>query len=144
MKGYITAVAAVAIMAALADVLIPKGWQKYISILTGAIVLITLTSPLIRFRGISPPTFSVPDISYRKYSVEDEVEYELKKRIEEDISARLEDEFNIKAISEVKLSVSDGKITGVKEITVFAKENATAAARLSEIYGLNKIIWRQQ
>lgn len=141
MREYITAVAAVAVMAAAADVLIPKSWQKYISILTGAIILITLTSPLLKLRGISPPTLSLPEGEYTEFSPADEVQSELCERVENDISARIESEFGIKTSASVKFGISEGKIIGVKEILLRTKENSAITARLQEVYGCNNIIW---
>ncbi|MBS7298456.1 MAG: hypothetical protein KIG65_05180 [Eubacteriales bacterium] len=142
MKGYICTVAAVAIMAALADILIPKNWQKYISILTGAILLISLTSPLLKLRGISVPSFSLPETKYTEYSMEEQISQELTKEIEADISNRLKKEFDITARARAELELNDDKIARVREIIIFAKENNTASARLREVYGCNNIIWR--
>ena len=142
MRGYRCKVAAVAIMAALTDVLIPKNWQKYISILTGAILLITLTSPLLKLRGITLPSFSLPEGEYREYPIEDEIALSLEQGVEEDIKKRLKNEFNVAADCDASLYITDEKIAGVQEIIIYSKENSAITARLIEVYGCNNIIWR--
>ncbi len=142
MRGYICQVAAVAIIVALTDVLIPKNWQKYISILTSAILLITLTSPLLNLRGIAMPDFSLPESEYREYSLESEVASMLKQQVEKDIKTRVENEFNISIDAEVSLNTIDDKIAGVEKIILYANENTQITARLKEVYGCNNIIWR--
>lgn len=142
MREYITSVAAVAVIAAACDVLVPKSWQKYVSILTGAVILITLTSPLLKLNGISVPTLSFPESGYKEFSPEDEIAEELCKRVEADISDRLENEYGIKTTARVTLGISDGKICGVEEIILYTKENSSVSARLYEVYGCSNIIWR--
>ncbi len=142
MRGYICQVAAVAIIVALTDVLIPKNWQKYISILTSAMLLITLTSPLLNLRGIAMPDFSLPEGEYREYSLESEVATTLKQEVEKDIKKRLAREFNAASDAEVTLNIKDEKIAGVEKIILYADENAQITARLREVYGCNNIIWR--
>lgn len=144
MKQYICTVAAVAIIAALSDILIPKTWQKYTAILTGSLLLITLISPLLRLRGITPPELSFPEIEIREYSVTDEITAKLKLQVEEDINKRIKNEFNVSVDAEINIIVSDGKIMGVSEIYLYSKEVPGIAERLSEVYGCQNIIWRQK
>ncbi|MEE0944759.1 MAG: hypothetical protein UIM24_04845 [Clostridia bacterium] len=142
MRAYICSVAAVAIMAALSDILIPKNWQKYISILTGAILLITLSSPLLKLRGITLPSFSLPESEYYEYSVNSEIALSLEQSVEDDIRNRLEKEFGVVADSDVSLNIIDEKIAGVQEIIIYSREDAAITSRLKEVYGCNNIIWR--
>lgn len=144
MKQYICTVAAVAIIAALSDILIPKTWQKYTAILTGSILLITLISPLLRLRGITPPQISFPEIEIREYSVTDEIEAKLKLQVEEDINKRIKNEFNVSVDADINIIVSDGKIMGISEIYLYSKEVPGIAERLREVYGCQNIIWRQK
>lgn len=144
MKGYITAVAAAAIMSAFADILIPKSWQKYISILTGAILLITLTSPLIRLRGITIPSLTMPDNSYTEYDLEGEVQATLEDNISSDIEERLKSEFGIDCRASVSLLLDNGKITGIKEIVLYCSENNAVTNRIAEVYGCSSIIYKNR
>lgn len=144
MKQYICTVAAVAIIAALSDILIPKTWQKYTAILTGSILLITLISPLLRIRGITPPQISFPEIEIREYSVTDEIKAKLKLQVEEDIKKRIKNEFNASVDADINIIVSDGNIIGVSEIYLYSKEVPGIAERLREVYGCQNIIWRQK
>ena len=144
MKQYICTVAAVAIIAALSDILIPKNWQKYTGILTGSILLITLISPLLRLRGITPPQMSFPEIEIREYSVSDEITTKLKLQVEEDIKSRIKSEFNISVDADINITVTDEKISGISEIYLYSKERPDIAERLREVYGCQNIIWRQK
>lgn len=144
MRGYITAVAAAAIMSAFADILIPKSWQKYVSILTGAILLITLTSPLIRLRGITIPSLTMPDNGYIEYDLEGEVQATLEDNISSDIEERLKSEFGINCRASVVLLLDDGKITGIKEIVLYCNENNAVTNRLAEVYGCSSILYKNR
>ena len=144
MEAYITAVAAAAVMAAFADNLVPPKWQRYISLLTGAILLLTLISPLLKLRKIELPTLTPQSDTAIEYDLSGEVERELSKRVEADIRQRLLDEFNINTSARVNLSISDGKIAGVNEIILDCPENSAVDARLREVYGCENILRREK
>ncbi len=142
MKAYITAVAAAAIMAAFSDNLVPVKWQKYAGLLTGAVLLLTLISPLIKLRNIDIPHIGELDSSVVEYDIAYEVEEELKKRIEADIESRIEEEFDVNIIAEVKLNIKEDKIQGVERITLSNSKDARIEQRLNEVYGCSNIQWR--
>ncbi len=139
MRAYITAVAAVAIMAGFADNFVPLKWQKYISLLTGAILLLVLITPLLNLRKIEIPKLSISEDDYINYDIANEVEADLTKRIEEDINAKLFDEFGINASAEVKLKIEDDTICGVEKITLDCTEKSDITAMLKELYGCDNI-----
>ncbi len=135
MREYIASVAAAAIMAAAADNFVPAKWQKYVSLLTGAVLLLTLISPLLKIRAIEIPSLALSENSVVEYDLSKEVEDELKARVEKDISTRLFEEFGVKTGARAELEVSEGKIGGVRKITLNCKENAEITKRLKEVYG---------
>lgn len=143
MREYIISVATAAIISALSEVLIPKNWQKYAGLLTGALLLLTLIKPLMTFRGIDLPEFTVPEITYAEYDTSSEVKDALETNIEGDIKERLKAEFKTVANADVQVSTDeDDNITGVLEIALDITESPKISARLYEIYAPEKIRWR--
>ena len=143
MREYILSVATAAIISALSEVLIPKNWQKYAGLLTGALLLLTLIKPLMSFRGIALPEFTVPQIEYTEYDTSSKVRNTLEENIEGDIKDRLKTEFKTVANADVRVSLDDDdKITGVLEIALDIRESQKISERLYEIYAPEKIRWR--
>ena len=134
MKSYIIRVASCAILSALSDVIAPRGWQKYINILTNSILLLVLISPVLSFKGIEIPSFESTDIEIYEYNANDEILESLKTRIEEDIKTRLLDEFNYSFKVTVTLNESDLNNVRVKEIKLFPKPSEEIKDRLYYIY----------
>lgn len=143
MREYILSVASAAVISALSEVLIPKSWQKYASLLTGALLLLTLIKPLMNIRGIDLPNFSVPEITYTEYDASQSIREALEDNIEGDIKERIKTEFKTVVNANVSISTDEeGRITGVLEIALDIKESPAISARLSEIYAPKKITWR--
>lgn len=143
MREYILSVATAAVISALSEVLIPKSWQKYAGLLTGALLLLTLIKPLMTFRGINLPEFTVPEIAYTEYDTSSEIKKALELNIEGDIKERLKTEFKTVVNADVRVSTDeDDNITGVLEIALDIKESPKIGARLYEIYAPEKIRWR--
>ena len=141
MQKYILAVAGAAVICGLCDVLMPKPWQKYTGILTGALLLVTLLSP---FRGIGG--FDLLQLDFGKadiqaYDVNAEIEKALERSVCEDIESRILTEFSENVSAAAEISTYDGKITGVGKITLSCAENPQIRARLYEVYGTNRIIF---
>ena len=141
MRSYIIMVAAAAVLSAFCDILIPKGWQKYIGILTGAVLLTVLISPLITLRGGKLPELVLPEQEYIEYDVNAEIKQELQKRVETDISERLMAEFGVDCRARVQITTQDENITGVGEIALDCAEDGRISARLKEIYGCERVVF---
>ncbi len=143
MREYILSVATAAVISALSEVLIPKSWQKYAGLLTGALLLLTLIKPLINIRGINPPEFSVPEITYTEYDTSQMMKKTLETNIEGDIKNRIKAEFKTVVNADVSISMDEeGLIAGVREIALDIKKSPLIGARLEEIYAPEKITWR--
>ncbi len=143
MREYILSVASAAIISALSEVIIPKSWQKYASLLTGALLLMTLIKPLLQIRGIELPVVDFPSISYTEYDTSEMIKATLEQNIETDIKERLKAEFNTDVTAAVSVSTNEsGDITGVLEINLDIPKNQNINARLTEIYAPQKISWR--
>ncbi len=139
MERYITSVAIAAVMAGFADNFVPKSWQRYVSLLTGAILLITLITPFLNLRNIEPLKLGISEDDYISYNIENEVVADLSKRIEEDIRERLFSEFGIKTEAKVKLKIENDTIMGVEKISLNCKKRNDVTALLTELYGCDDI-----
>ncbi|MDO4618191.1 MAG: hypothetical protein Q4B31_01545 [Clostridia bacterium] len=134
MKVYIIKVAAAALLSALCDVITPKGYRKYVNILTNAILLLTLISPVLSFRNIEIPSFGKEEIKIREFDTQTEILSDLSKRIEADIEERLLTEFNFSAEAYVTLDSENTENVKVKEIVLSKKPTDAIYDRLYFIY----------
>lgn len=142
MQKYISAVACAAVICGLCDVLIPKSWQKYIGILTGALLLAALISPLQGLGVSGTLQLSFDDAGIKSYDLSSEVEKTLENNICADIESRILTEFSVNTSADVEISACDGKITGVDKISLSCAENEQIRARLYEVYAANNIIFK--
>ena len=144
MKAYIISIIGATILSAVASILTPDAMRKYVSVITGFIIISVIISPLSKsgrvdffapLREVSPTAENYGEIYAR--SVADE----LKKQIERDIENRIEQEFGTKAYAEVTLDVEGGDIKRIRTIalrgTLLRKD---IAMRLGEVYGVNEVI----
>ncbi len=145
MKGYIISVISAALLSGIASLMVPEKWKKYVGLVSGIVILCTVTAPVLR---INPDNifsgFSEMDIEEKIAQGEemrmDMIEEELTKRINKDIENRLLSEFGAEVKANASVGVNDeGKITGVKAIEVNKKISEKAAKRLCEVYGVEKI-----
>ena len=143
MRGYFMMVVGAAVLSALASIMTPEKWRKYIQLVTGIVILCCITSPIAAFLG-SDGGFSIPEISsaadYDEDMHKDIVIEELRERIEEDIEERMKREYGAQIIAEVKIDINENnEIEGVTRIYIRGKLNEAAKQRLCEIYGVDMI-----
>ena len=144
MKAYIISIIGATILSAVASILTPDAMRKYVSVITGFIIISVIISPLSKggrvdffapLREASPSAENYGEIY--AHSVADE----LKKQIERDIENRIEQEFGIKSYAEVTLEVEGGDIKRIRTIalrgTLLRKD---IAMRLGEVYGVSEVI----
>ena len=140
MKEYIITVAVAAITAAIADILAPKEWGKYLKVIIGFLILSVILAPVVRFKDvklISPTgTYNVSD-----EPLKDKVSEQLRQNIKKDIEERLLEEFGVEARAVVEIDVDENRdIKGVRAIEIKAWENPDGMIeRLKNIYGCDKI-----
>ena len=134
-------------MSAFAAVMAPKAWYKYVQLVTGVVILISITSPVIKPTN-SDFTFEMPS---NYVNTEDNEELnknliinELSRRIEEDIENRVKRDYNSHINAQVKILVNDKEeIEGVEEIRITEGElGEIAKQKLCEIYGVDMIYER--
>ena len=142
MKGYIAKVCISAVIAALADILAPREFQKYIRVLLGFLILFVLLSPLPSIKKIKLEPIE-SRISENTVILEDSISKKLKENVETDISARMKGEFGIICDAEVLLEIDgEHKIRGVRQILLSRKIPENAEERLKEVYGCDRIEYK--
>ena len=140
MKEYIITIAVAALVAALADILAPKEWDKYIRVIIGFLILSVLLAPIAEFRHarILPVTdsFEVSD-----EPLKDSVSEELRRRVEQDIEERIADEYGVNVTASVSIDIdSEHNIRGVKAIRLRCWQNPDGMLdRIKNIYGCEKV-----
>lgn len=140
MKEYIITVAVAAITAAIADILAPKEWSKYLKVIIGFLILSVILAPVARFKDvklISPTgTYNISD-----EPLKDKVSEQLRQNIKKDIEERLLEEFGVEAKAVVEIDVDENRdIKGVRAIEIRTWENPDGMIeRLKNIYGCDKI-----
>lgn len=141
MRGYIITLATASVLAAFCDILIPVGWRKYIGVLTGAIMLIILISPLAKLHGENPETLVLPEADYIEFDINEEVAEQLKERVIGDIKLRLLEEFGTDTNPDVEIDISEGHINGVSTIYLDCDENSHISERLLQVYGCERVVF---
>ncbi len=127
----------------------PEKWRRYVGIISGAVILCAVVAPVTRldperlFTSFESGTAEI-DLKKGEEYRNDLLERELTERINSDIEERVRNEFGKEIQASVKIDINgEGKITGVKEIKINGKIGDRAAARLCEVYGVEKIITAQ-
>lgn len=139
MKGYVISVCVAAIVIALADILSPKEYQKYVRVFLGFLIMLVIFSPLPAIKNIRLEPLQ-NKTNENTLILLDDVSKKLEENIEADISERLKGEFGITADAKVLLDIDDEhKIRGVTKIELSRKVPQNAVKRLSEVYGCDRI-----
>lgn len=148
MKAYFMMVVGAAVLSALASVMSPDKWRKYIQLVTGIVILCCIMTPV---SGIlrNSAVFSVPEIStdtkYDEGMHSELIINELRDRIEKDIEARMEKEYGVQIKAEVEIELNeDNEIEGVTYINISEGHlSETAKRELSKIYGVDRVYEKQ-
>lgn len=140
MKEYIITVAGAAVIAALADIIAPKEWDKYLRIIIGFLILSVLLAPVAKFRHVQilPVTdnFEISD-----EPLKDSVSEELRRRVEKDIEDRISDEYGVDVTATAEIDVDDEhNIRGVRAIRIKSWQNPSGMLeRIKNVYGCDKV-----
>lgn len=146
MKSYIMQIVACAIVAVFADILSPKGWGKYVAIITGIFLFSCILSPLARWKNID----TVFDYEQQKSDYSDEgneiyknmLEMEFSKNVSMDVKEKIRQEFlkDVEVWTEIEIS-EEGEIEKIKKITIKG-ENITEdiKRRISYIYNVDEVV----
>ncbi len=141
MDKYLTTLITAAVLSAVAKNVSPERWQKYISIITGIMLVSVIVSPVFEFAGVdlfSEFSYSEETDMFAQYKA---VKEELEKRVAEDARARLEENLPGEYKVQAELFVNENnEIEGVKEMIVWTKEKeAPVKEILGTVYSPQKI-----
>ncbi len=140
MKEYIITIATAAVIAALADILAPQQWSKYIRITIGFLIMSVVIAPIANFRHAE---ILSPKGSYEvgEEQLLGRVAEQLCENVEKDIEERIQTEFGLDAKATVWIDTDgENKIKGVRAIEIRTWKNPDGMTeRLKEIYGCDKV-----
>lgn len=140
MKEYIITIATAAVIAAIADILAPQQWSKYIRITIGFLIMSVVIAPIANFRHAE---ILSPKDSYEvgEEQLLGRVAEELCESVEKDIEERLRTEFSLDAKATVWIDTDgENRIKGVRAIEIRTWKNPDGMTeRLKEIYGCDKV-----
>lgn len=142
MKDYIITIVGAALLGAAADIISPEKWRKYVSLITGFIIISCIISPISKI--VKTDIFTGFDEYEEKIDYErlqrDEVMRQTQNRIAEDVKSRIKTEFGYTVTVQVVLQINtDGKLGGVEKIVIEGtQKNPAITKRLCEVYGINK------
>lgn len=143
MKQYIITIIGATLLSAMANILSPDKWRKYISIITGFIIISCIISPISKLLDMD--IFAGVDQFYDSRTDYESVERDLiVSRLEEEVAAdiekRLKAEFNEDAEATVQLYINENnEIERVSKIVIKgAEKSSVKTKRLCEIYGIKE------
>ena len=145
MDKYLTTLITAAVLSAVAKNVSPERWQKYISIITGIMLVSVIVSPLFEIAKVDLfEEFSYADET-NMFAQHEAVKVELEKRVSEDAKKRLTNELGGEYKVEVRLFVNENnEIEGVEEMIVWTKEEEAPVKRiLGAVYSPQKISFRK-
>lgn len=143
MKSYVLTIIGAAVLSSFGTLLAPEKWRKYISLITGLVIISCIMTPVARitktdlFSGFN----AIENTEmYEEYKQSKIVLDELCGRVGADIRERLKNEFGISASAQVKIDMNENnEITGIREIRITnASLTKAAKERLSYIYGIDE------
>lgn len=149
MREYIFSIAAMAILSAVCDILLPKGWRAYVRTVTGLLLIMTIIRPIADIGGITfPESFAIPEeiTAYGDTAARDLVKAEAESRISQDIKERLAEELSVGTEVSVRLDTDfEGKITGVRSVIISGKGlTEEVRKRINEIYAPGEVILNER
>lgn len=145
MKSYIMSVAVTSVISAVMNIITPEKWSKYVGIVTGLVVTICISRPIIAlvdadiFNGMENVSNTVATDS--EQLLKGEIKNELENRIEEDIEVRLKTEFGLCVMAEVGLRTNENaEILGVEKVVLYGdKLDAVVIGRIREVYRAEEV-----
>ena len=145
MKVFILKIVGSALLCSFSEHLVPEGWQKYMKLISGLIIISVLISPFTEKNSLKLFDGFKPDSTYTDRGEEilfDEIKKELEKRVEDDIHLRVSEEFSEDVTAKVTIKTTpDGKIEKVQKIVLTGSENDNISERLKFVYGTEEVIW---
>lgn len=130
-----------AVLAALAQVISPEKWQKYIKIVTGIMIISVIIAPVYELKGIDIFSGFEYESDIDEYAQKKAVAAELERRISEDVVLRIKNELGVGVRAEAAVSLNENyEIEGVEEISVWTDQSREKIRQiLQEVYSPQKI-----
>lgn len=145
MKSYIMSVAVTSVISAVMNIITPEKWSKYVGMVTGLVITICISGPIISFMN-ADMFVEIGEVSSKVTAeseniLKEEVQSELEKRIEEDIESRLKSEFALNVTANAEMSANEkGEISGVRRIVLQGdKPDAVVMGRIYEVYEAEEV-----
>ena len=142
MKAYVITIIGAAVLSSLGVMLTPESMRKYVSVITGFIIISCIASPLASITDVD--LFSGFDMGTQNSTEYENIYAEaasnaVAERIAEDVRERIKTEFNTESSVSVKLFIDDdNNITSISEIEVTGEGlDIRAAKRLMNINNVN-------
>ena len=143
MRQYIITIIGATLLSAMANILSPGTWRKYISVITGFIIISCIISPVSNLIGVD--IFSGFEDFYEEKTDYEAVERNiitdrLTQSVEEDIEERFDKEFGETVSAEAELRINgDGEIEDIDRRRISGSDGGyEKTRRLCEIYGINE------
>ena len=147
MKSYIVSIAGGALLAVFADIFSPSGWKKYISIVTGIILITIIMTPIANLKKIdilsAYSEFNDNAISDGERIYSDMLKKEFSERLAVDIKERIKSEFGKDVSVEVVVEMNDsGGIKKADKIIIGGiSEDKKISQRISYVYDVDEVIF---
>ncbi len=143
MNSYIITIIGATLLSSIGVMLTPESMRKYVSIITGFIIISAIIAPLSALTNID--IFSgLNDISANTNNYEEvycaSVSNSISERIKKDIKERLKDEFSYAGEVSLKLLTDEGNIKSISEITLYSTASEDIIQRLMEVYNVNEVV----
>lgn len=144
MKGYILRITVAILVSCLSQMIIPKGWEKYIKIITGLIIISTIASGfgLKLNLDFSDNLFDVKTVKFEGEEYKNNlIKEEFAKKINEDIEKRANDEFGVRLDADVEIDVNEeNEIVGILKIELTGDNILPEVIdRIEEIYAPSEV-----
>lgn len=147
MKAYLIRIVASALLVTFCDMLAPKGWKKYMSIVTGLLLLAILLEPVAKLQKIDFFTNYQPaqaQLSQGTQLYAELLQKEFSKNLSTDIKERILTEFSIDVSVETIVETDDaGNLLRIPKIIISGKDlPEKIQERIAYIYDVDEVILR--
>lgn len=141
MREYMITVIGGAVLAAIAHMVAPEKWAKYIKIVTGIMIVSIIISPGAELIGSDIFAEYEYSCEIDENAQKKAVITEMETRIAADVEERILSEYSESITADVVLNINDSyEIEGVEEIKIWnAKNKESIKKRLTEVYAPSKI-----
>ena len=144
MKQYIITIIGATLLSAIGSILTPDTMRKYVSVITGFIIISVIVAPLASLRGIDlfagVEEFGAVQAEYESIYINSVADV-IKKRIEGDIKQRLHEELGVDAQVSAEVVVENNNIKEISQICVTgAGTQKQTVKMLMETYKVKEVV----